>query len=368
MSKAGARFLDLISKRRGGLLLDIARGTLMVLSLPYMLAVTIRNAYYDLVKRSARRVGRPVIAIGNITVGGTGKTPMAAYVTNLLEERNRKTAILLRGYKGKPVRFDHDRGDRGLTQWRIESDEAMVLKRLCPRAAVIIDADRLAGARRAIAGGADAVVLDDAFQHRRIGRDLDVVLIDATLPFGHGHMLPRGLLREPVSSLRRADVIVLTRSDEVDVSTQGMLTVEIRRASGGKPVVHAAHRINGFVDIEGRVVENADGSAMRAVIFAGIANFESFRHSVEGLGVQVLAAYQYPDHHDYSAEEIAAFPDVAANVDANVLLTTEKDAVKLVGRWPSEGCRLLALRLEIAFDAEGAEVLTRAIDAVLTAR
>lgn len=368
MSKAGARFLDLISKRRGGLLLDIARGTLLALSLPYMLAVTIRNTYYDLVKRSARRVERPVLAIGNITVGGTGKTPMAAYFTTLLEQRGRKTAILLRGYKGKSIRFDDARRDRGLTQWRIESDEAMVLKRLCPRAAVIIDADRVAGARRAIAGGADAVVLDDAFQHRRIGRDLDVVLIDATLPFGYGHMLPRGLLREPVSSLRRADVIVLTRSDEVDVSTKGMLTADLRRASGGKPIVHAVHRIGGFVDVEGRPVEDAEGSAMRAVIFAGIANFESFRHAVEGLGAQVLAAYQYPDHHDYSADEIAAFPDVAANVDANVLLTTEKDAVKLAGRWPGEGCRLLALRLEIGFDPEGAEVLMRSIDAVLAAR
>lgn len=368
MSKAGARFLDLISKRRGGLLLDVARGTLLFLSLPYMLGVTIRNTYYDLVKRSVRRVDRPVISIGNITVGGTGKTPMAALVSRLLEQRGRNTAILLRGYKGKTIRFDDERRNRALTQWRIESDEAMVLKRLCPRAAIIIEADRVSGARRAVAGGADAVVLDDAFQHRRLGRDLDVVLIDATRPFGYGHMLPRGLLREPVSSLRRADLIVLTRSDEVDVSTRGMLTADLRRVSRNKPIVQAIHRIGGFVNLKGRPVEEADASAMRAVIFAGIANFESFRHSVEGLGIQILAAYEYPDHHDYSAEEIAAFPDVAANVDANVLLTTEKDAVKLVGRWPDEGCRLLALRAEIALDAEGEAVLAGAIDAALTDR
>ncbi len=368
MPRTQTRLLKLITSPRRGLLLDIARGILLVLSMPYLLAVAARNLYYDLIKRAARRIACPVISIGNITVGGTGKTPMVAHLTDLLVARRRHVAVVLRGYKGKPIQFDDEQRDRALTHWRIESDEAMVLKRLCPKAAILIDPDRVRGARRAVAGGANVIVLDDAFQHRRIARDLNIVLVDATRPFGYGHLLPRGFLREPVRSLRRADLIVLTRSDRIDESNRMLLTATLRRTSGGKPVVHAKHEVKGFVDIRGRQVPEADALAMRAVIFAGIANFDSFRQSVEQLGVEVLAAYEYPDHHDYSREEIEAFPDVAANVDANVLLTTEKDAVKLVGRWTDEGCRLLAVRLRIDLDAAGESLLSDAIDAVLAGR
>ena len=368
MAYADERFLDLITSRRGGLLSDLARGALLVLSLPYLLAVTLRNTYYDLSKRAARRVGRPVISVGNITAGGTGKTPTAAHIANYLLDRNKQIAIILRGYKGKTIQFDNERRDRALTDWRVESDEAMVLKRLCRRASVIIDPNRVAAARRAVSAGASVIVLDDGFQHRRIARDLDIVLIDATCPFGHGHMLPRGLLREPARSLARADLIILTRSDQIDASTRTLLSANLRRASGGKPILNAVHGLDCFVDVKGRPEPQADPAAMRAVIFAGIANFNAFRRTVEDLGIQVMAAYQYPDHHDYSTAEIEAFPDVAANVDANILLTTEKDAVKLVGRWTDRQCRLLALRLAMTFEDDGDRTLAEAIDGVVDSR
>ncbi len=368
MAHAGVRFLDLISRQRGGLLLDLARGVLLTLSLPYLLAVSARNAYYDLIKRASKRVGRPVISIGNITVGGTGKTPTAAYVTNHLLARDRHVAVVLRGYKGKRIAFDDDRRDRAIKDWRVESDEAMVLKRLCPRASIMIDPDRVGAARRSVGRGAQVIVLDDGFQHRRLARDLDIVLVDALCPFGYGHLLPRGLLREPAGSLKRADLIVLTRSNLIDSSTRTLLTSNLRRISGGKPVVRAVHRFVEFVDVKGRPVPEADPSAMRAVLFAGIANFEGFRRMVDDLGIQIIAAYQYPDHHDYTSSEIESFPDVATNVDANVLLTTEKDAVKLVGRWADKSCRLLALRIDMAFEPEDEATLTEAIDAVVATR
>lgn len=363
-------FLDtgykaLLSGKRRGLPADLARGVLRLLSLAYACLVTCRNAYYDLVKRSAHSVSRPVISVGNITVGGTGKTPTVIFIANLLAERGRKVAVLLRGYKGRAIQFDDEQRDQAARSWRMESDEAMLLRRRCPRATVIVNPDRLAAARRAIAKGADAIVLDDGFQHRRIARDLDIVLIDATAPFGYGHLLPRGLLRESRRSLRRADLIVLTRSDQTDETNRSLLLRSLRRFSNGKPVIQAVHRITGFTDVKGRVVEVDDHTVMQAVIFAGIAGFEGFRRAVEKLGVRVLAAYQYPDHHDYTSEELAGLASAAANIEANVILTTEKDAVKLVGRWDDDGCRLLALVLEVAFRDEGDSILADAIDAII---
>jgi len=364
---ASLRFLDLISRQRGGLLFDLARGGLLVLSMPYLAAVTLRNAVYDYVPGRVHRVDRPVISVGNITVGGSGKTPMAAWIAQRLIARGLQPALLLRGYKGVPV-ASNSASSQTPDAWRSESDEAMVLKRLCPTAAVIIDPDRVAGARRAISGGAQAVVLDDGFQHRRIGRDLDIVLIDATRPFGYGHLLPRGLLRESTRSLRRASLIVLTRSDEIDESSRTLLMSTLRRVSGGKPVAAARHRFAGFVDLQGRPVPDAEPSAMRAVVFAGIANFESFRKGLEKSGVKVLASYQYPDHHAYSKDEIEALPVVAAELEANVVITTEKDAVKLEGRWADPKLRVLSPRVGIDMDEESAGVVDRAIEAAIASR
>jgi tetraacyldisaccharide 4'-kinase len=368
MASLRAKYLDLVSGQHQGLLPDLARGVLRLLSIPYVCLIMGRNAYYDLIKRSAQRVSRPVISVGNITVGGTGKTPLAAHVANLLSRRRLKVALLLRGYKGRAIQFDDEGRDLALTKWRKESDEAMVLRRRCPKTPVFVDPDRLAAAGRAIAQGAEVLVLDDAFQHRRIARDLDIVLVDATAPFGHGHPLPRGLLREPTRSLRRADLIILSHSDRISQTDTTLLLRTLRRLSGDRPVIRAAHRITGFEDLKGHEVSVEDRTAMQAVIFAGIANFEGFRKSVEKLGIRVMAAYQYPDHHDYTAEELAGLTDTAANLEANVILTTEKDAVKLIGRWPEEGCRLLVPVLDIEFLDEGDKILARALDEVLAGR
>lgn len=362
MASLEAKYLEIITGRQRGLSSDLARGVLWLLSIPYVCVIACRNAYYDWIKRSVRRVDRPVISVGNLTVGGTGKTPVASRIANILQKQGHDVALLLRGYKGRTIQFDDEHLDQAATTWRKESDEAMVLRRRCPGAKVIVDPDRVAAARRAIDGGADVLILDDGFQHRRIARDLDVVLIDATAPFGHGYPLPRGLLREPTRSLRRADLVVLTHSDQIHETQKTLLLRSLRRASGDKPVLEAVHRIIGFTDIKGATVTVEDRSVMQAVLFAGIANFESFTRSVKQLGAKVLAAYQYPDHHDYSTEEIAGLADLAANLEANVLLTTEKDAVKLVGRWDDQGCRLLVPVLDIEFLGEGDKILAEAIE------
>ncbi len=363
-------YMDLIAERRRGLIADFARTILRLLSLLYGCGIALRNAYYRLVRPAARGINVPVVSVGNLTVGGTGKTPVAAHLANLLIGRNHKVALLLRGYKGRLVQLDDRFRDPPAAKWRRESDEAMVLQRRCPRARIIVAPDRVAAAREAVERGCNILVLDDGFQHRRLARDVDIVLLDATAPFGHGYLLPRGLLREPLRSLRRADLIILTRSDEINKTERSLLLLKLRQLSNGKPVIQARHRLAGFTDVKGQPIAVGDPTVMQAVVFAGIANFDSFRRSVESLGVHVLAAYRYPDHHAYTPEEITGLLDVAVSLEANIILTTEKDAVKLVGRWSDESyhakeglvtCKLLAVRLEIEFEPEDEQLITDTI-------
>lgn len=366
MSFLRTRYLNLIAGRTRGVLADLLRGMLSLLSVPYLAVIVVRNAYYTLLRRS-RRLQVPVISIGNITVGGTGKTPVAALVANMLADRGRRTALILRGYKGKAIQFDEERRNHAAKMWRKESDEALVLKRRCPDAGVFVNPNRLAAAQEAIDRRHDAIVLDDAFQHRRVARNLDIVLVDATRPFGYGHLLPRGLLREPSRSLRRADLVILTRSDQIGETDRTLLLRRLKRVSNDAPIVRAVHRITSFTDIKGMPVDDVAPADMHAIVFAGIANFESFRQSVQSRHINIAAAYEYPDHHDYTHEEIDALRDVAVGLEANVILTTEKDAVKLVGRWSDDGCRLLVLRLDIEFVDDGESILAEAIDSAIAA-
>lgn len=365
MANLTSVYLDLVSERKRGLTSDLLRVLLGIAVIPYGAAVILRNVYYDLYKKAARKAALPVISIGNITTGGTGKTPVTAAIAQRLIGLEKRVAILLRGYKGQPTAFVDDKPDPSREKWGSHSDEAMVLKRRCPRAIILADPDRVGAAHRAAAQGAELILLDDGFQHRRLARDLDIVLIDATAPFGHGHILPRGLLREPASSLRRAGLIILTRSNEIDQATKGVLLGTLRRVSDGKPIIEAVHRATGFMDLKGRPLQVDDVGAIQAVIFAGIANFDSFRRGVERLGIRVVAAYQYPDHHAYTDTEITGLQDVATDLEANAVITTEKDAVKLVGRWGGDAPGLLVMGLEIEFDPEGEKLLDAAIGKAL---
>ncbi|MEE8170233.1 MAG: tetraacyldisaccharide 4'-kinase [Phycisphaerae bacterium] len=343
----------------------VLRMALAALSLPYRTAVATRNLWYDGVPGTRKRVAAPVISIGNITTGGTGKTPMAARTAGLLGELGRRAAILTRGYKGRTVAAAHDDPQEAHYGSRIESDEAAVLRRVCPAARVVIDANRVRGAASALANGCNALVLDDGFQYRRLRRDLDVVLIDATRPFGYGRLLPRGLLREPPTSLRRANVIVVTHSDEIEPAPHETLLQTLGRLAPTAQLLTAHHRIVGWFDIDGRIADPPEPSALQVVLFAGIANFESFRRSVERLGVRVVSARQFPDHHNYTAPDVAELLHAAGRHEADTLLTTEKDAVKLTERWPADAVPLLSPRIEIAFDGDGERVFRECLSRVL---
>jgi len=283
--------------------------------IPYALAVRRRNARFD--RCGPRlRMPIPVVSVGNITVGGTGKTPVVIKLVQMLLEMGRRPAVIARGYRAAPGQ---------------PNDEERIIQRACPGTIYVADPDRCAGAAVAHeVHGADVLVLDDGFQHRALARDLDLVLIDALCPFGFDHLLPRGLLREPVGSLARAGAVLLTRSDQVDAESLAQIAERIRPVLAGKPLLQCRHRLTSLETLEGEPMPLAVAKAMKGehvALFAGIGRPEAFERTVRDLGVEDVGHRWFPDHHRFSPLDIERIEQEFPGVDW--LLTTEKDAVKL---------------------------------------
>jgi tetraacyldisaccharide 4'-kinase len=289
-----------------------------------------------------------VVSVGNLTLGGTGKTPLVAWVAGRCVAAGRRPAIVSRGYGAA----------RGQT-----SDEAAELALVLPAVPHVADRDRVAAAAEAMARGADAIVLDDGFQHRRLARDLDIVAVDATDPFGCGHIFPRGLLREPLAGLRRAHAIVLTRADAVDADRRRALMAalgDICRRSGPQvwaEATHAPRRLRTATN-EHLPLDALRGRPVAA--FCGIGNPAAFRLALERLGADLIDFKTYPDHHAYSAADAAALVSWATAARADLVVTTLKDLVK-VRTESLGGIRLAALEIAIEFlgGEAGLEALVR---------
>ncbi len=307
--------MDIMSGRRAGPGAALLRAVLAAASLPYAAAMGLRRRMYRWRLLPSRRAGVPVISVGNITAGGTGKTPTVAWVVQQLKDAGRKPAVLTRGYKAVAGR----------------SDEADLLRRLCG-VPVIVNADRVAGASAAVAGKADVIVMDDGFQHRRLRRALDVVLIDATNPFGFGWCLPRGLLREPRSALRDAGAVVITRSDALTADDLSRLKKRLGRLAKRAVVCTAVHAPVRLADETGRRFPCDYIRGKKVCAFCGIGNPAGFFATLERLGAQVVARHPLEDHAAYTPELIARLKRAGDEARAEIFATTQKDAVKLDGR------------------------------------
>jgi tetraacyldisaccharide 4'-kinase len=326
-----ARFRALVSGQSRGPWPALLRGGLRLASLPYGLAVRLRNGMYERGWKERHKAPVPVVSVGNLTVGGTGKTPCVEHVARFYRGHDLRVAILSRGYGAGAGR----------------NDEAMVLEENLPDVPHLQGPDRAALATTAVEElDSEVLVLDDAFQHRRLARNLDVVLIDATNPWGHGYLLPRGLLREPPSSLRRAGVVVLTRCDQVDIAERGRLREEVARLAPDVPVAEATHRP--FELGNGDLAAPLDRLRDRPVAaFCGIGNPEAFRRTLRDLGADVVAFRTFPDHHAYTRANVDDLRAWARLQTTDcVVVTTQKDLVKL--RLTDLGGReLWALRIEL---------------------
>lgn len=283
-------------------------------ALPYRAVVAARNFGYDRRSGWANRAGVPVVSIGNLTLGGTGKTPMVEWVARRFRAGGIRVAILSRGYGGST----------GL------NDEGRVLEENLPDVPHLQGADRVALARVAVEElQVQAIVLDDGFQHRRLHRDLDIVLIDALSPFGLGRLTPRGLLREPVGSLRRAGVVVLSRADLVGPADRAAIRAEAERRGGPLRWAEARHApmALGVEGLPSLPVSDLRGA--RVAAFCGIGNPEGFRRTIEPLCGSLAAFRAFPDHHAYAAADIDDLARWARDAGADLALTTQKDSVKL---------------------------------------
>ena len=333
------------------------RGALAVGALGYGAAVRLRSAGYSLGLLRVQRLPCGVVCVGNLTVGGTGKTPMVITLARRLTDGGRKVAVLLRGYgrTGSGVEVVSDGRDLFL-DWRRAGDEAVLLAKSLPGVPIVVGGERVAAGRLAVQRfGPDTLLLDDGFQHRQLHRDLDLVMLDATDPFGGGRLLPRGRLREPVAALKRAHAVLLSRTDQA--SEVAGLRRRLEQVIPGVPQVLTRHRPSGLTDLAGggeRPLESLRGR--RVLAMSGIANPLAFHRTLADLGAVLAAALAFPDHHPYGPADLARVAAVAREAGAELVVTTEKDAVRMpagVSPWP-----ILALRVDLEI-TEGADSLER---------
>lgn len=339
-AEAFRRLVDGSDTRAGAALV---RAALSPAGIAWSTIMSARNLAYDAGVLPVARAPVPVVCVGNLTLGGTGKTPLVAWITRRLAARGMRPAIVSRGYGAA----------RGAT-----SDEAAELALLLPGVLHVADRDRVAAARAAAAGGAGAVVLDDGFQHRRLARDLDIVAIDATDPFGQDRVFPRGLLREKASGLRRARAAILTRSRSVDAVRRREIRARYAALCGGRvPAAwaEAHHAPAGLRDAGGRREDSTWLAGRRVAAFAGIGNPSAFHATLTGLGAEVVGFRPFADHHRYSRADVDDLASWAGRLGALALVTTLKDMVKLPGG-EERSPPILALEIALEMDSGAEEI------------
>ncbi len=331
------------------------RWLLVPLSGIYSTAMWLRNRRYDRSPAASQSAGIPVISIGNITTGGTGKTPLVIETTRRLLELGRRPAILTRGYGAAA----------GAT-----ADEVLEFREALPDVPVVVDPDRVAGAARARAQHhADCLVLDDGFQHRRLRRDLDIVLLDALDPWGGGFVLPAGRLREPLAGLRRADLLVITRANQAESNAVGEIGRSLADRAPDAPILTAEVTPAALTFADGAPRQPAELGYHSVLPVCGLGNPATFLRVVEELAGRVCRPRLFRDHERYSRRQAAGLVRLARAIGADLVVTTRKDWVKLAPLWPAGDAgdvpRLarLDVRMELV-DDQGIfdERLTRALE------
>ena len=306
---------EILSTKKRGFAAALLRLSLRIAAVFYGLAIRLRNVAYDRGWKKTERATLPVISLGNLTTGGTGKTPFAAFVARWFRERGVRVCFLSRGYGAD---------DRGV------NDEALVLDQLCPDVPHLQNPDRVAAARIAHEElDSQLLLLDDGFQHRRLARDLDIVLIDATNPWGFGHLLPRGLLREPLAGLRRADIVVITRVDQASRDDVEAIRRRVLQVHPQCAIARATFPPIRLINSSGTTAKLESLAGQTVAAFCGIGNPVAFRASLEKLDWQIADFRSFPDHHQYTRADVEDLERWSRSLPVAAVVCTQKDLVKI---------------------------------------
>ncbi|MBN2030564.1 tetraacyldisaccharide 4'-kinase [bacterium] len=334
------------------------------LSILYRAGWILRNQLYRWGILSSIRLDTKVIGVGNVTVGGTGKTPCVERMSHLLRERGCRIVVLSRGFRrkrrGSVVVSD---GEKINVNYRQAGDEPMLLAKSLSGIPVIVGKNRAKTGRLAVKNWKiDVLLLDDAFQNKQLKKDLDLVVMDSTNLWGNGRLLPAGPLREPLKGLKRADAILLSRVNEQRVSEKDAR--RIQELSGAK-IFSAIHKPVHFVSIQDKKKYELDTLRnKKGIAFAGIGNPDSFQKTLRSVGMVLIDFLVFRDHHGYQPADLKKIIQRAESQKAEVLVTTEKDHVRLPPYWNPP---IPAYVLKIAFEIQkGFQELNQLLDSVLT--
>jgi len=287
------------------------------LSIIYRIAIFFWDLYWNIAKQV--KLPCKVISVGNITVGGTGKTPVVRYIAHLAAESGYKTSVVARGYKRKAKGLIEVNDN---SRWQEVGDEPLEIYRLTEGIRVYVHQSKTVAACKACDDGADVIIIDDGFQHRKLHRDIDLVCLDYRSPFGPDGMLPLGLLREPEGNLKRADIALFTNCEK---SIQPARSFKFT-----KPVFHSRTEIINFINIKTHETKQLESLIPGKILaFSGLANPSKFKNSLKKAGFGSTKIVSFPDHHEYTEGEINLLIKDAENSSVDYLMTTYKDAVKI---------------------------------------
>ncbi len=350
----------LVSGHKKGCFAALLNILLTAISKVYSVVIELRNLLYNRQVFKIYHHEAVVISIGNITLGGTGKTPLVIWLCNQLiqisklKAQNYNFAILTRGYK---------------TENRILSDEVAILNESCPQAEVIVNPDRVAGAAEAVAKfNANILIMDDGFQHRRLARNLDIITIDSMQPFGYGKIFPAGLLREPVTSLKRADAVVITRCDQIATSELSKIENKLQAINPDMIIARSVHSVVGAKTADSKSIKINNLNGKKIFAFCGIGNPNTFLNTIKALGTELAGSKIYNDHYRYTDACLADIYEQARLAEADIILTTQKDWTKIRRlTFVTKGIPLAYLTIEIKFLA-GEDKLRSLIDNTLAGK
>jgi tetraacyldisaccharide 4'-kinase len=303
---------------------------LSFLSKLYGFALSIRLFLYRAGIFKSRKLKTKVISVGNVTVGGTGKTPLVIYLAEKLKEKKKRVVILTRGYKRKNKNMvDLNRENKDKFSWEEVGDEPFLMSRRLEDIPIMVTKHRFVSGVYAIKKyDPDVLILDDGFQHLKLQRDLDLVVVDSTNPWGNGKLLPAGILREPLSSLKRVNIFILTKTDQASDLAETKNTLKQYKPQA--PMVDSVYRISSVEDLSDQSTVDSDAlENKKALAFSGIGNPQSFENSLRQLKISVVRHRIFNDHFAYRLKDLLSLIAEAKSLGADFLVTTEKDSVRI---------------------------------------